>query len=386
MTRRLSSQPLRAGLVRDEPPVGGDYALTLSDEAREPVRAIRAQWRAATLTTEPVDHAEVEARLADCWSLLGFRKQPKLRWCAGPLELSQRLLARPSGAPTRPGQLWGKTWDRLRSQLPEWYGRELFWSFIDRSVTDAWEAVFFDAVQGALGEQRWASLEQAIWALGHIPGHGIFTGPELIEWRFPWCPFWQYLDRHEQRPEAEPFRPVAAFAASVPWLTLGAGEIYVCERPVLSRRDEQERLHSDEGPAFGFADGLAVYAWHGLAVPAAVIEEPVTVARIEQEENVELRRVLLERYGLDRYLRERGEKPAAEDEYGRLWRLELDAGSQGGRVEPLVVVEVENATLEPDGSRRRYTLRVPPQMRSAREAVAWTFGLDEHAYGPARQT
>ena len=41
------------------------------------------------------------------------------------------------------------------------------------------------------------------------------------------------------------------------------------------------------------------------------------------------------------------------------------------------VVEVVNATPEPDGSYRRYFLRVPPQVRTAREAVAWTFGFED---------
>ena len=49
--------------------------------------------------------------------------------------------------------------------------------------------------------------------------------------------------------------------------------------------------------------------------------------------------------------------------------------------EPLTVVEVVNSTPEPDGSHRRYFLRVPPDTRTAREAVAWTFGFDDpHQY------
>lgn len=39
-----------------------------------------------------------------------------------------------------------------------------------------------------------------------------------------------------------------------------------------------------------------------------------------------------------------------------------------------------DATLEPDGSSKFYFLRVPPTMRTAREAVAWTFGLSECEY------
>jgi hypothetical protein len=50
------------------------------------------------------------------------------------------------------------------------------------------------------------------------------------------------------------------------------------------------------------------------------------------------------------------------------------------------MVEVINATPEPDGSRKRYWLRVPPYMRTAREAVAWTFGLSGKEYAPDKET
>lgn len=67
-----------------------------------------------------------------------------------------------------------------------------------------------------------------------------------------------------------------------------------------------------------------------------------------------------------------------EDDYGRLWRTRREIGS-----EALVAVEVANATVERDGSQRRYFLRVPPTVRSARRAVAWTFGLTRGEYQPA---
>ncbi len=53
------------------------------------------------------------------------------------------------------------------------------------------------------------------------------------------------------------------------------------------------------------------------------------------------------------------------------------------RDEPIVMVEVLNSTPEPDGTRKTYFLRVPPTMRTAREAVAWTFDMDGAAYAPA---
>ena len=54
--------------------------------------------------------------------------------------------------------------------------------------------------------------------------------------------------------------------------------------------------------------------------------------------------------------------------------------------EPMVMVEVRNSTPEPDGSRKTYFLRVPPRTQTAREGVAWTFGLTADEYVPAVET
>ncbi|MCV0384784.1 MAG: hypothetical protein K5799_15285 [Erythrobacter sp.] len=54
--------------------------------------------------------------------------------------------------------------------------------------------------------------------------------------------------------------------------------------------------------------------------------------------------------------------------------------------EDIVMVEVQNATPEPDGSRKTYFLRVPPTMSTARQAVAWTFGKEAREYAPERET
>lgn len=89
---------------------------------------------------------------------------------------------------------------------------------------------------------------------------------------------------------------------------------------------------------------------------------------------------MLEHYGYDRYLAESGAKPVHRDETGVLWRIDLEGD------EPVVTVEVVNSTPEPDGSHRVYWLRVPPRVRTAREGVAWTFGLAAEDYQPARQT
>ncbi|WP_406728964.1 DUF6745 domain-containing protein [Streptomyces sp. GD-15H] len=156
----------------------------------------------------------------------------------------------------------------------------------------------------------------------------------------------------------------------------------VCERPVALHRDEAGRLDHGDGPALEFPDGFALCAWRGMPVPRAFLEElrTLTPERIRAEENAELRRVMLEYYGYDRYLNDSGAEPVHQDETGTLWRVELVDD------EAVVMVEVVNSTPEPDGTRRTYWLRVPPTTRTAREGVAWTFGVHPGVYEPLKQT
>jgi hypothetical protein len=156
------------------------------------------------------------------------------------------------------------------------------------------------------------------------------------------------------------------------------------ERPcrLAMARDEQGRLHHPTGPVVAYPDGWGIWAWHGVRVPRQVIERPdaITVSQIRTTRNLEVRRVLMERYGLDRYLRDADATLVQADEYGRLWRCELPDDW------PLTMVEVVNATAEPDGTYATYLLRVPPTAGTAKEAVAWTFGMAADDYHPAVQT
>lgn len=85
---------------------------------------------------------------------------------------------------------------------------------------------------------------------------------------------------------------------------------------------------------------------------------------------------MLEHFGYDRYLEESAAEPVHRDETGVLWRVPLPGD------EDVVMVEVVNSTPEPDGTHRTYWLRVPPSTRTAKDGVAWTFGLGGEEYAP----
>jgi hypothetical protein len=137
--------------------------------------------------------------------------------------------------------------------------------------------------------------------------------------------------------------------------------------------------------------GRVVLAY-GVQVPQYVIARPgeISVEKIDQERNAEVRRVMIERYamggnseivGTGAYIRDAGGKRLDHDEaFGTLWRREMPDD------EPIVMIEVVNSTAEPDGHFKRYFLRVPPTMRKAREAVAWTFNMTADEYAPMVET
>lgn len=176
--------------------------------------------------------------------------------------------------------------------------------------------------------------------------------------------------------------PTLDLAKACGWAVLFWDWAFVSAKPEYIQRDEQGRLHCETGAALRYPDGFSVFALHGSRVPEKLVMAPetITVAEIEGEWNVEVRRMMLERYGIQRFLFDSGAKEIHRDDFGILYRKD------SRQDEPLVMVKVVNATPEPDGSYRDYFLRVPPTMKRARQAVAWTFAKAENDYSPTLQT
>lgn len=179
-----------------------------------------------------------------------------------------------------------------------------------------------------------------------------------------------------------------SLAAAAGLFVFGIGrkrELVAVPRPTL-QFDRQGLLHDWDGrPAVEWAQGgEGLYYWHGVHMTDSAGRNPdkVTARRALGWADAERRRVALERLGWERVLEQLRAQPIQQDDYGRLYCIHspqtgtwpFTPSSSGP--EPTMLVEVINATAEPDGTRRRYCLRIPPTTRTAREAVAWTFGFE----------
>jgi hypothetical protein len=111
--------------------------------------------------------------------------------------------------------------------------------------------------------------------------------------------------------------------------------------------------------------------WRGVPVTAQIAFFPETLkgADILAERNAELRRVMIERVGFEKFLREiKAEVLDTDRDPGgerKLLRVPL------AEDEPIVIVSVHCPSTG-----RQYLVRVPPATRTCRQAVAWTAGFD----------
>ncbi len=167
-----------------------------------------------------------------------------------------------------------------------------------------------------------------------------------------------------------------------PWYSFFENVCLVGMYPVDLRLDEQLRLNNRSGAAITFSDGWKMWAFNGTRVPRRLIEAPetLTIEDISNADNVNIRRIMMGMYGASRYLEDSGSRMIHSDEYGELYQQVIPDD------EPLTMVRVKNFTMESDGTFRHYFLRVPPNITTAKEAVAWTFAMETEEYSPEVET
>jgi hypothetical protein len=102
----------------------------------------------------------------------------------------------------------------------------------------------------------------------------------------------------------------------------------------------------------------------------------LTAPEIIQCRNAQIRSHLLRDFGPERLVKELGAKVIHQDATSQLLHVTL-----GHQMEPLRLVKVKDSSTGD-----YYLLRVPPDMKTCKQAIAWTFNLDEDEYDPIVET
>ena len=151
----------------------------------------------------------------------------------------------------------------------------------------------------------------------------------------------------------------------------GPTEVHLEPGPGV-RETGVRRLHNLTGPALRFADGFSIYRVLGVSVDGDLIDNPerITVDRIFQERNAEVRKGLIQVMGVERFLEQTDARllDSDTDRAGMPRRL---FGLYAGQGQQWCVIEVECPS-----KRDKHYLWVPPDMTRCSQAVAWTFGFE----------
>jgi hypothetical protein len=251
-------------------------------------------------------------------------------------------------------------WDSLRASLGDSLGDSLRAS-LGASLRDSLGASLRDSLGASLG----ASLRASLWA--------DLANCWWGQHESYWIAFYLFCrDVVGVSYDAKRSRQLdlwADVARSCSWWWPYDNYVIACERSTVASL-ENGRLHAASGPALAFADGWEVHAWRGTRVPAEWIRDPGSInpALALTWENIEQRRALAEIVGWTKVLEHVEARVINVDtpDIGTLLEADLpDAG-------PARFLKVQC------GTGRTFALAVPLEMSTARQANAWTYGLDAH--------
>lgn len=133
--------------------------------------------------------------------------------------------------------------------------------------------------------------------------------------------------------------------------------------------DEVGRPHNTKGPAIEYRDGWKIYAWKGILIEKDIIEKPdsLTVSRIMAEQNTEVRRVMVDVFGLDRFIIE--SKSKSLDKQGEYELLEVPFMRNG---ENMIALKMRCPTTA-----AVYVHTVRPECSNVEQALAWKRGEND---------
>jgi len=364
----LTSLDLRHNQISDITPLQSLTNLTVlfvnfTPEQKALIEECRHSWESLANSTKPIDAPKATAAVKAAYDILGL-EAPEITFCSSPnealaqiqmlqtsnkTEFNERLDKQVKDAVcpfSLINELWSEvsrfniftdTWGQLEQQLyKEFYG---YWKYLSSKVTTQ-------------------DLVQALTLLDfYVSGLGIVLKPEAQKF----------------------FEAVKQLLAECGWIFAFENVCYVCSRPCQFRLDSKYRLHAEAESALEFPDGYKLYSYHGVTLPEKYGKIHPANWRSQwflEEDNTELRRVLIQGIG---YARICEELEATElDCWQEYTLLRIDADIDGfdsddfeGDRDAPKKEDIYLLKMTCPSTGFIHALRVPPDVTSAKEAIRW---------------
>jgi uncharacterized protein DUF6745 len=348
------------------------------------------RWSALGLSCHPADRSTAERGIRLAYAAANLAPPERIIWCGGPMEIADQLVGVSCGVPIGVN-VKHEIFDSVRRRVGTL--TEIFWKDVlcgalelnaqRRQGAEAIDQAVVKAVDAKLARFSVRARHAASRLRGRprLLPKSSFDEAAIGPGQLASLAVYEYLrDATGCKSETRPLRGLWKIAASGGWLVPHEHVCWVSERPDIIRVDAEGRLHSADGAALRYRDGWSVWFWKGVEVPAWAIEHPerITLATLDCTLDPVLRRCLIEIMTPERLIASGGAKRLARDETGTLWGITWQ--HRGVTLDKWKAVEVVDGTPELNGPYRHYVIPVPANLRTAREAVAWTYGLSAAEY------
>jgi hypothetical protein len=192
-------------------------------------------------------------------------------------------------------QVWGQVWDQVRDQV----GAQVWDQVGDQVGTQVWDQVGDQVkaqVRDQVGTQGKGSFNQYTWC--------------DLSWS-GWIAFYEFFRKIGVKVTKD-FERYADYTRSGAFMTIFLrGFAIVCPRPSLVHRNANNQLHKDMAPAIEWANGEGYYFLNGVRMKKEQVMTPaekLDVGSIVNEQNVEVRRELIRKIGIERFVLKSGAK------------------------------------------------------------------------------
>ena len=182
-----------------------------------------------------------------------------------------------------------------------------------------------------------------------------------------WLAFYDYFRKIGLKNETQKLSGLWEIAKSAGWWVPFSEICLASERP-MELHKKGERLHRDGGSAVLYPDGFAIWALNGVRISREIAETPakdLSPHLILKESNVEIRRELVRKIGIERVCIELDAQCIDKEEDYELLMLDL----QDGRRRPyLKMLNPSIGTWHIEG--------VHPDCQTVSQAISWRNGAD----------
>jgi hypothetical protein len=154
--------------------------------------------------------------------------------------------------------------------------------------------------------------------------------------------------------------------------------VVIMDRPLELHLTKDGSPHNEVGPAIMYRDGVKHWYIGGHKVTEQIVLHPdtLTIEQIKAESNAEVRRVMISRYGVDKYLTATSANIIDKDTYHNHPRLLIELDDRS-----LWLVGTDGGSLDENGKGRVYHMPVGRGVRTCIKAHESICGFNEGKIG-----